>query len=354
MEDELKEGIPAIIEAARGRIEAKVIDVACDGEAGIEIDDALGSVPMLAIPKAGGGIELHTVIGEIKAYREMRRERPDRREGIAGLETLDSFVDHVNRFKDRHSAIWIATSGGTPRFTCVFDYHEAVNPRESDTKALPPATGSNMDAGANVKHEALPRFGKHRGSHVPEFSDEWKLWAGISGKGISQTDFTRVVEKGARDIVDVGDLPEGRLLDAATWFHSRFGGKATPAEFYADSRVMLTLAEGLVLNINEKVGEVQSRAGGSKAIVFESETKATNTVDTPTAFLLEIPIFRGGDLIQIPARLRVYARQQGDGKRTEWTVEMYGIDRAIRLELRDMAESIATRTGLPIFFGAPE
>ncbi len=160
------------------------------------------------------------------------------------------------------------------------------------------------------------------------------------------------MEKGARDIVVVSDARPGALLETAIWFHDRFGGDATPAEFYANTGIMLRMAEGLSITVTEKIGDITSRSGGSKAIIFEGETKTT--VETPTAFLLEIPIFRGGDLVQIPARLRVYARASGDSKRLEWTVEMYGIDRAVRKDVADMGETVKARTGLPVFVGAPE
>ena len=354
-ENELIEGGTAaaqIIEAARARKGAKLIDLTQF------IDDA-EPVPMLALPQAGGGVDTSSVLAEVKAWKEFRRERPDRREGTAQLGDFDSFCAHTNRFKDADSAIWISGDPNKPKFTSVLDYHEAVNEPEADLGPLLPAKPGDLPVTVEktAPRTALPRFGKHRGVHVPEFSEEWRLWSGVHERPILQADFAKLIENGARDIVDVADMPTDdhgapRLLALAAWFHQRFGGRVEASDFYASQAKMLEMAEGLIANIEEKVGDLTSFSGGSKAVIFESATRSE--VKIPTAFLLELPVFRGGDLVQLPARLRMSARAVGDTKRLEWKVSLYGADRAIRKEIADMSESVKVRTGLPVFVGEPE
>ena len=349
MDDELKDGIPAIIEAARGRIGAEVIDVSLD-------DDV--EVPMLAVPLADGGVEINSVLDEVKAWRDFRAVRPDRREGTAQLGTLDSFTDHARRFMDGDSAVWISPDARAPRFTSILDYHEAVNLPEPSTPMLPAKAG---DAPAEMIHEvarvALPRFGRHRGVFVPAFSPEWELWTKANERPILQGEFAKLIELGSANIVDVIDLPTDdkgapQVQRLSAWYHRRFGAKFEIGDFFASSGRMLEMAEGLIATVEEKIGEVESRSGGSKAVVFESATKTT--VQIPTAFLLQLPIFRGGDMIEIPVRLRMATRVTGDTKRLEWTISLWNPAAAVARDVEDMAETIRQRTKLPTFTGTPE
>lgn len=351
MNEDQKSGtaMAEIIEAARAVRKAKVI-VLNEGADG-------PIVPMVAVPQAGGGVELESVLGELKAFEEWKRERPDRRAGTAKLDDLDSFVAHARRFMDADSAIWISGDPKTPKFTSVLDYHEAVNPPDADLGPLLPAKEGDIPVTVEktAPRTALPRFGKHRGEFVPTFSEEWKLWTGKDGKALSQADFAKLIELGARDIVDVEDVKDGPTapLEFARWFHARFGGKTEIVDFFASTGDLLEMSERLVIRIEEKVGEVSSRSGGSRAVIFEGETKSEVVI--PTALLLQLSIFRGGDQVQIPARLRVKPRQQSNGTRTlEFTVDLYGVDLSIAKDLSDMGEEVKARTGLPVFMGTPE
>lgn len=340
-----------IIEAARARKGAKLIDVA-------QFCDDSGPVPMLAVPVAGGGVEMNSILDEVKAWREDRRERPDRREGTAQLGTLDSFTDHARRFMDQDSTVWISPDARAPRFTAILDYHEAVNLPEPSTPMLPAKAG---DAPAEMIHEvarvALPRFGRHRGVFVPAFSPEWELWTKANERPILQGEFAKLIELGSANIVDVIDLPTDdkgapQVQKLSAWYHRRFGSKFEVGDFFASSGRMLEMAEGLIATVEEKIGEVESRSGGSKAVVFESATKTT--VQIPTAFLLQLPIFRGGDMIEIPVRLRMATRVTGDTKRLEWTISLWNPAAAVARDVEDMAETIRQRTKLPTFTGIPE
>lgn len=344
--------VAEIIEAARARKGAKLIDVA-------QFCDDSGPVPMLMTPCEGGAVDAESVLDEVKAWREFRRERPDRREGTAQLGTLDSFIDHARRFMDSDSTVWIAPDPRAPKFTAILDYHEAVNPPEPSTPMLPVKAG---DAPADMIHEAtrvaLPRFGRHRGVFVPAFSPEWELWMGANDKPIGQAAFAKLIELGSPNLVDVDDLPTDEETEApqvqklSAWYHRRFGAKFEIGDFFASSGRMLEMAEGLIATVEEKIGEVESRSGGSKAVVFESTTRTT--VQIPTAFLLQLPIFRGGDLIEIPARLRMATRVTGDTKRLEWTVSLWNPAAAVARDVADMATTVKARTGLPCFTGTPE
>lgn len=342
--DILKDGIPAIIEAAdRGRA-PEVIDVGED----------LGIVaPMLLRPVAGGGYQVEGVKATIDAYRV----RPARRIGTAKLTTLDSFIDHAMRFQDSGSAIFIDDNPAAPGFLSVLNYHDPVN---VEAPAGPVAKAGDPPAETmHVEGDALPRFGDHRGSYTPAFSDEWKLWTGSDGKQLEQSAFGALVERGARCILTVEDHPEGEerkgpnpLSEGAEWFAKRFGRRFTPAQFFGSADTMGELAQGLVANVEETIGEVNVR-GSMRSITFTSKT-SSETVTVPLAFLLSIPVFKGGDPWQVPCRLSYKPVTKGEIRVFEWKIEMWQPNETIKACLADMGETVKARTKLPFFFGAPE
>jgi len=349
-DDDLKTNAAEIIKAARQGHDAKILDVA---EGAVDL-----FVPMLVLPDGYGGLVAHSVKDEIDKYRE----RPERREGTARLEDLSSFVAHANRFKDADSAIFISGDPARPSFLSVLDYHERANV-EVPGKVAPDALAtaaqgrtSGVQSPATTEHraEALPRFGRHRGSYLPVFSTEWQAWKDASGKALSQAEFAALIQTRARDIydVDTDDIETGRLGDLASWFAKRFARGLDPAEFYGSSQKMLELSEGLTATITDRVGDVQKYAAGATKITFESER--STDVEIPAAFVIEVPVFRGGDLWQLPVRLRYTVRSVADTKRAEWRVEVFGAERTVADVVKDMGETVAKGTGLPVFVGSPE
>lgn len=335
-----KDGIPAIIEAA-DRAQAPVV---------VDVGASLGVVaPVVARPVAGGGYVLDGVKAVVDAYRT----RPERRKGTATLTTLDSFADHARRFMDSDSAIFVCDNPQAPKFEAVLNYHEAMNPVQPEAKALPMKAGDPpVMVIATLGATALPRFGDHRGVYAPEFSDEWKLWTKNNGTPLDQASFGRLIERGARCIFDVDEEHPEKLGEQAAWFAKRFGRRFAAGEFFGSSEVMLQLAEGLIANVEETIGETNVR-GASRSVVFTSKT-STDTVTVPTAFLLALPVFKGGELWQVPARLGFKPVTKGETRVFEWKIELWDTDATVKACLADMAATVKARTGLPCFTGTPE
>jgi hypothetical protein len=325
-------GVAEIIKAARQGHDTKIVDVG----------EMLGIVaPVLLGPDEGGGMSYDSLKEEIDKWRD----RPERYEGTARLEDLASFIAHANRFKDADSAIFISSDPAKPSFLSVLDYHETKNAAHAineSTEQTVPVAGS-------------PRFGKHRGSYVPVFSDEWKAWTEAAKRPLSQAEFAALIQSRARDIFDVmgDDYETGRLGDLASWFAKRFARSVSPHEFYGDAQRMLDCSEGLTATITETVGDVAKMGStGETRITFGADTKTS--VDIPAAFVIEVPIFRGGDLWQLPVRVRYTVRVVGDTKRAEWRLEVFGGDRTIADVVKDMGKTVRDATGLPVFVGSPE
>ncbi len=70
----------------------------------------------------------------------------------------------------------------------------------------------------------------------------------------------------------------------------------------------------------------------------------------PGAFLVAIPVFKGGAPYQIPARLRYRVRE----KSITWFYELHGVDRVFDHAFSEACAKAANDTGLPLFLGAPE
>lgn len=326
MDENIPSGIPAIIAAARCNVAAEVVDALIQGSPTI---DMVPAIPLLVLRNADGSAEHASVLEEVKAWRDEFATKPIRRQGSASLSELDSFVAHAVRFKDAGSAIFVDGGATSPRFTSVLDYHLAGEAAKVD-----------------------PRFGRHRGIYRPDFSPEWKVWREIDRKVMSQEIFATLVSTNIRDVLDVATLPDGRLSEAATWYAARFGGKRAPGAFYADAQRLLDLSEGLSVTVTDAVSDVARRDTGEVRISFTSQ--ATTDLEIPVAFLLEIPVFVGGDPWQIPVRLRFNVRTEGDTKRASWRVELFGADRTVLAVVAEMRERIGTGTSLPIFAGCPE
>lgn len=298
--------------------------------------------PVAFVPNNAGGFDLKSV----KPFLDEYREQPERREGTARLEDLSSFIAHANRFKDDDSAIFVSGDPARPSFLSVLDYHERAS--------------VEIEGKREINLNASPRFGTHRGSYMPVFSTEWQAWTLAAGKALTQEAFASLIESRARDIFDVdqGEVWEAlesmpsRLGDLARWFGKRFARGVSPCSFYASAETMLILAEGLTATVTDRVGDVTRRESGATKITFESER--STDVEIPAAFVIEVPVFRGGDLWQLPVRLRYTLRQHGDSKRAEWRIEPFGVERTIADVVKDMGETVRQATGLPVFVGAPE
>lgn len=311
----------AVIKAAREQ-KAEIIVAEHDGV----------KAPILLIPAGNGAVRAESLKGTIDQYRD----RPERRAGTAVLTDLESFIAHANRFKDEDSAIFVTGAKEEPTFVSVLDYHERENPIGDDDE---------------ITSNGAPRFGKHRGQYKPCFSAEWNAWNGHDGDEMSQADFASFIDTHAADVFDVDGRPEA-LQELAKWYADRFARERGAESFYGSCQVLIDLAEGLEVTVTDRVADVTKRSGGGVNIAFDSSVKPS--MDVPPAFLIAIPVFEGGDLYQIPVRLKMSLRTSGDVKRTAWTLDLYGIDRVRRAAIEASVAAVREGAKLPVFMGSPE
>lgn len=250
------------------------------------------------------------------------RTKPVRRTGTAKMFTIDSLIDHTNRFKSLDTVVFADQNRDAPSITTVLDYH--------------PESESVQDA----------MFGQHRARHDFPLSDEWKAWSAANGQPMGMADFAAFIENRLPDVLYLipgeDELPEDiqRLIDT-------LGG----SDAIATPNKLMELARGLQINEESVVQEAVNLQSGEGIIRFQSrhvdETGAP--VRVPSVFLLAIPVFQGGEFYRVAARLR-YRKSGG----LKFWYELYRTDRTFDHAFRMAVERVAAETGLPVLYGKPE
>jgi uncharacterized protein YfdQ (DUF2303 family) len=266
---------------------------------------------VVALPGANGTWSLVSVKKTMDEYRTA----PERRKGTAVLTSVESFVAHVNRFKDGDSAIFVDRDPAHPSLTAVLDYHRRG------------ADGS-------------PQFGEHRSKYAFPISDAWKSWHDKNGEEFSQAELAQFIEDNLADVA-VPDI--ARESDRAQTFMSVF--KST----FAGPEKLLALSRALTVHVGEKVEQAVNPASGEVTLRFES-THTANQTQIPTAFILTIPVFRDGDVYILVARFRYRVR---GGAVTLW-YNLHKPDEIFDDALRAVVKKVIDSTSLPVLAGAPE
>lgn len=270
---------------------------------------------MLLVPNdSAGGYHQHSV----RKLLEDHRSAPERRRGTAVLTDLSRFIAHVDRFKDEDSLVFLdrTQDGKAPKLVCVLDYHRKG------------ATGA-------------PRFGQHRSEYRFPVSDEWQAWASQDGKPMDQEKFARWIEDHLVDVADPANAGEGAKSFVALLSCTL----ATPGK-------LLELSRGLDLHVGQRVKQHARLATGEVTVHFMEEHADADgkPLKVPGAFLLGIPVFRGGDAYQLPVRLR-YRVQAGC---VGWYYEMHQPQRVLDHALAEACAEVVESCSICVLDGVPE
>lgn len=278
----------------------------------VTIDDGNGKREVLLVPDGHGGMHVNSVKELLKSYRDS----PERRKGTAELTELASFVEHVNRFKDADTAIFADRTPTRPCLLAVLDYHRTG------------ATGA-------------PRFGEHRARYAFPLADEWSAWMAQNSKPMPQDGFAQFIEDRLSDVADPGVAGE-----SAKSFCSLLSCG------FASASKLLELSRGLSVHVGARVQNHTNLSTGESNVTFATAhaDEQGKPIKVPGAFLLALPIFRGGARYQIPARLRYRV----NGPSVLWSYDLYRATVAFDHAIAEACETAKTGTGLPLFMGQPE
>lgn len=269
------------------------------------------SAPVALVPSGKSIVSL-------KKYFDEYRERPERKAGTSMIESIDSFKDIVNRFRDTNSALFAHANTTSLSIQAVFDYHEETPIGEA-------------------------QFCKHRARYDFPLSREWKAWTAASGKVFTQAEFACFIEDHIIDIMPgpyTWDIDNDAEAEIQRIVKTLGGEIATPQK-------MMELSRGLQVNVSSAVAQAITLASGEANVSF---TETHDKVKVPTIFMLTIPVFQNEVAYKILARLRY---RVAEGK-VVWFYELYRTDRALEHAFHEACEGCATATTLPLFYGAPE
>lgn len=267
----------------------------------------------------GNGVVAATVpqgvrLESVKKLRDEYLTKPERLRGCANLETLASFIAHVNRFKDAGSALF-ARVGDKPSLAAVYDYNEGPS---------------------------APRFSEHRALYNFPLSREWAAWMAADGKPMEQAAFAAWIEDHAADVV-VPSVPQ-----AASAVESLRAVEIVPGT----PTQILTLSRGVDVRVESTVVNRVSLPTGGQRLLFDESIKgaAGEALDVPGGFVVAIPLFDGGGHYALPVRLRLRVEKG----RVLWTLAVLRAADVLRDAVTAAAEEARAATGAPLFYGAPE
>lgn len=254
------------------------------------------------------------------------RDAPRFRRGTAILTDLQSFIGHVNRYKDSHTVIFAKDDPHAPALTAVLDYHEE---------------GS----------DGAPRFGKHRTQFHFPVTPEWRAWTENNGTVMSMTDFAKFIEDRFIDVlpaeIATRDLP---AEDPTAKFVVSLGG----AGKLGNPGDLMRVASGLQVHESSTVKEATRLQSGEGKLVFTTEHQTTDeageAMTVPPAFAIAVPVFKGEAPYCVFARLRY----RKNGGRLAFWYELFRADLTFDAAINGAIEKVQGETGLTVWKGAPE
>lgn len=214
-------------------------------------ESMLAAGSALVAPVAPGDDSRFVVVPEGYKVEDIEKflAAPARARATITAETPEAFVAYYNRFVDEEVGMVFACTE-TFTVTGIIDWH---------------APGD------------VAGFAEHRVVYEAPRSDEWKIWTGMNGRAMPQTDFSRFIEDNVKDIRE----PDGAdVLEVARQLEVKKKVEFASAERLSDGQREFTY--------NEEV-EGSTRRGQLKI---------------PEEFKLGIPVFIGGELYEVIARLR--------------------------------------------------
>lgn len=304
MDANLAEAIREIQTTAKDASRVQTIDLTVDDGAGGKL-----TIPVAVLPQADNGACVESMIEPfreatefVRALRLRGAQGPDRREGTAQLQSLDSFITHANRFKAENSAVWANASAR--QLVSVLDYHPA---------------GATSPA----------RWGKHRGTYACPLSEAWLAWGAGKPLELDQEKFSELLDSRDRELAS-GTLPNG--------------GKAP------DPAALITLASNLEVYSHATAKRERDPNTGRLKISFSEEKGVNGTVMPPPSFLVSIPVFQDGAPQPLEVRLRVTVE---DGHAV-FTVQLHAAGDVLREAFKALCDWVVAGTALPVFTGVPE
>lgn len=263
-----------------------------------------------AIIAKGQKPEVRSVAGLLEEFRL----HPERKEGTARVQTLETFIDLTNRHKTGNSVVFANLDWQKPSLTAVIDYHEKANGGVAD-------------------------FCGHRIHYEFPLSEEWKIWVAKHDTFMEQEKFAYFLEDRIPDLSSPTDVEKFN-------FERDFSSTvATPSQ-------LIELSRKMQVNVESKVKVNHALQSGERQLQWEEQHVGSDgkPITVPGMFILSIPPFFMGEKIRIPVRLRYRV----SGGSVNWSYAIYRPDQVITEHLLQSLTEAVKATELPSFAGKPE
>lgn len=254
------------------------------------------------IRRAADGGDPLTIVPDDWQVRDLEHflPAPTRARGNVQLQDAASFVDWINERKGEATRIY----------------------------ATAPFTGLHYAAVMDDTLKALsPTWRDWRGVYSPLPSPEWAIWSGANGKRVAQKDFAEYMEQNADDIVST-----------------------QPDE--PTSAQILELAGNLTATTKAEFSSAYRTGNGTTSLRYSETTSAQGgqgNIEVPDSFYIGIPVFVGGPVYKIGARLRYRIT----GQQLTMGFDLIRPHKVIEAAAAEITANIREKTGLQVYCGQP-
>lgn len=259
---------------------------------------------------------------------------PLRRRGTVTLTTLSSFADFVRRMYQPQTVLFADAKKST--ITAIFDYHDPINNPDALHVGDPPVAPTM----ASIPE---PQWGQYRAVYAFPLARQWTAWMELHKKPLTQSVLASHIEENILDVRDPAGMTDGPMKDLVQQLGMRLG---TQTE-------LLRVARDMALNVSEEVRQAVNTTTGEIIVGYSQAHNPTDgkggEIKVPTAFLICIPVFLGGDQYQQLTRLR-YVQKEG---KVTWSYDIYALDRVLEDAFTNACDAMALKTGAPLFYGEP-
>lgn len=207
-----------------------------------------------------------------------------------------SFIAYVKEFNA--GAAHIFAEQDRTQITAVIDYH---------------------------KSDRTPAYCGHIAKCVLPHSEQWLAWAGIDGQQVPQAAFAEVIEENALDIYE------------------------------PDSAAVLEVAKSLSIKSTVEFDSAVNITNGTTQLRWSEKQEGRGRgdgrgdIEVPQKIKLGLPVFQGGDLVEVWAFLRT---RINDGK-LSFIVKMHRRELIRNEEFNRVVAKVGKGTGLTPLFGRP-
>jgi uncharacterized protein YfdQ (DUF2303 family) len=227
-------------------------------------------------------------VREISDPHDLIAARPDHIKQAVIIQTVDSLVDYVDRFKDEGTMLFADVERDA--IEARLDYHK---PKSTD-------------------HD------DHYSRMVLPFSVEWATWATADRKLVGQLEFARFLEENGGDIV----APEA----------------ATVLEACRDLQAVRTA---------DFKKAVRTSSDNEDFEFSDSTTLKSQKVEVPTKFKLMIPVYFG----EQPTEVFAFLRWKLDGRNLLLGIALHRAEHVRQAVFKQIVLDVAERTACPAVFG---